>query len=106
MLRTAPRLLLRRVARHYWEAIKRFGDGGGNSTQQVNILEGPNENDLKLTGIVFHVCFYSAPPKGEAEEPNQGPSDLDGVAEWAYEYKGTFYGSWEKARDLYEKDSP
>jgi hypothetical protein len=100
-----PQLPLPR-ARTYWELVKRFADGNGRSSQEVLVFEGTGENDLKPTGISFHVCFYSRPPKSEAEEPNRGPSDLQGVAEYAYEYKGSFYGSWEKARDLYEKDNP
>lgn len=87
--------------------IRRFGDGGGVSSQEYTVLTGPPpgpngevpaDDLLTDTGIVQHWRIYSSAPKGETEDSqHHGPSDLGGIEERTYEYAGKFYATLERA---------
>lgn len=93
-----------------WMRAKLYGDGGGRSRQEHYVLLGPSplpdgtcadETALIETGIIYHWCSYSSPPKGETEDAykdaNCGPSNLEGIEEQSWEYAGKHYATVEQA---------
>ena len=78
----------------YWKRPLLFGDGHGRSHQLHMLAVGPDEDHLTDTGIIYRVVFNSKPAKSEAvEDQPQGPADLEGEAEFTYEYQGKSYGT-------------
>lgn len=100
-------------ARHFYSRTVRYGDGNGVSTQDAIILVGPdapNAHDcapdpdrLVDTGIVHHWASYSSAPTGEAEDAQPwGASDLKGLMESTYEFRGQHYADFDAAVAAYD----